>query len=241
MKIGGGVQSHYTYPIMLMFIFSRLLAGWFTFLLPSYYTFKALRQRPLHGKEIEKWASYWIVVGAVVAFEYTAEWLLCWLPFYWEIKTLFLLFLSLPQFEGSTFLYKSYIEPYLVQNESDIDASIASARNETFQFIQTRLSTLWDLLYSLLSKTPITSNLNQSPSGAAPANGSPHNGQNALFQSVQGLWGAISPPAYSAAPTAVSGKYTVSRSASDTVAPEKQPASDSSVAVGYDADATTKD
>jgi hypothetical protein len=107
------------------------------------------------------------------------------------------------------------------------------------QFIQTRLSTLWDLLYSLLSRTPITSNL--SPSGATPANGSPHIGQNALFQSVQGLWGAISPPAYSAAPTAVSGKYTVSRSASDTVASEKQAPSDSSIAVGYDADETTKD
>jgi len=80
---------------MLMFIFSRLLAyvpkspflilflaeaisGWFTFLLPSYSTFKALRQRPLHEQETERWASYWIVVGAVVAFEYTAEWLLCW-------------------------------------------------------------------------------------------------------------------------------------------------------------------
>ena len=142
--------------------------------------------------------------------------------------------------QGSTYLYKSYIEPYLVQNESDIDASIASARNETFQFIQSRLSTLWDLLYSLLSRTPITSNL--SPSGATPANGSPNVGQNALFQSVQGLWGAISPPAYSA----VSGKYTVSRSASDTVASEKQAPSnaqstDPSVTVGYDVDETIKD
>jgi hypothetical protein len=84
---------------MLMFIFSRLLAcvfktpftncifyspailalsGWFTFLLPSYSTFKALRQRSLREQEMERWASYWIVVGAVVAFEYTAEWLLCW-------------------------------------------------------------------------------------------------------------------------------------------------------------------
>jgi receptor expression-enhancing protein 1/2/3/4 len=84
---------------MLVFIFSRLLAcvfkppiivvfftdwpswalsGWFTFLSPSYSTFKALRQRPLHEQEVERWASYWIVVGAVVAFEYTAEWLLCW-------------------------------------------------------------------------------------------------------------------------------------------------------------------
>jgi len=229
---------------MLMFIFSRLLAGWFTFLLPSYSTFKALRQRPLHEQEIERWASYWIVVGAVVAFEYTAEWLLCWFPFYWEIKTLSLLFLSLPQFEGSTFLYKSYVEPYLVQNESEIDASIASARNETLQFIQSRLSTLWDLVYSLLSRTPITSEL--SSSGATPANGYPHVGQNALFQSVQGLWSAISPPAYSAAPTAVSGKYTVSRSASDTVAPEKQAPSnahstDPSVTFGYDVDETIKD
>lgn len=150
------------------------------------------------------------------------------------ISHLFFFFTFPPAPQGSTFLYKSYIEPYLVQNESDIDSSIASARNETLQFIQTRLSTLWDLLYSLLSRTPITSNL--SPSGATPANGAPHIGQNALFQSVQGLWGA-----YSAAPSASSGKYPVSRSASDTVAPEQQAPSDSSVAVGYDADETAKD
>jgi len=228
---------------MFMFIFSRLLAGWFTFLLPSYSTFKALRQRPLHEQEIEKWASYWTVVGAVVAFEYTAEWLLCWFPFYWEIKTLFLLFLSLPQFEGSTYLYKFYVEPYLVQNESDIDASIASARNETFQFAQSRLSTLWDLFYSLLSRTPVMSKL--SPSGATPANGSPHVGQNALFQSVQGLWSAINPPAYLTTP-AVSGKYTASGPAFDTVVSEKQAPSnarstDPSVTVGYDVNETNKD
>jgi len=190
------------------------------------------------------------------------------LPFYWEIKTLLLLFLSLPQFEaratyfsevllypssshlffhlffppapqGSTYVYKTYVEPYLVQNESDIDASIASARNETFQYIQSRLSTLWDLLYSLLSKTPMTSKL--SPSG----DGSPHVGENALFKSVQGLWGAINSPAFSAAPTAVNGNHAVSRSASDTIASEKQAPShvqstDTSVAAGYDVDEGAK-
>jgi receptor expression-enhancing protein 1/2/3/4 len=41
-------------------------------------TFKALRQRPLNEQELEKWASYWTVVGILVAFEYTAEWLLSW-------------------------------------------------------------------------------------------------------------------------------------------------------------------
>ncbi|KAF8273873.1 hypothetical protein EI94DRAFT_1082519 [Lactarius quietus] len=59
---------------MLVFIVSRLLTGWFVFLLPSYCTFKALRQRPLNERELEKWAGYWTVAGILVAFEYTAEW-----------------------------------------------------------------------------------------------------------------------------------------------------------------------
>lgn len=53
-------------------------SGLFTFLLPSYSTFKALKQRPLNEQELEKWAGYWTVVGILVAFEYTAEWLLSW-------------------------------------------------------------------------------------------------------------------------------------------------------------------
>jgi receptor expression-enhancing protein 1/2/3/4 len=135
------------------------------------------------------------------------------------------------------------VEPYLVQNESEIDASIASARNETLQFLQSRLSTLWDILYSLLSRTPVTPKL--SSPGATPANGSPLVGQNAIFQSVQELWGAINPPSFLATSTPHSGKPTFSRSASHTVASEKQapsaPPTDASASVGYDVGETVKD
>lgn len=171
-------------------------------------------------------------------------------PFYWEIKTLVLLFLSLPQFEarakncyffpkaalmasqGSTYIYKAYVEPYLVQNESEIDATIASARNETLQFLQLRLSALWDILYSLLNKTPI-------PSRGDSTNGSPLVDQNALFQSVQGLWGTISPVSFLAALAPGSGNPTDSRSASDTFesakqAPSLSPPTAASATVGYD-------
>ncbi|KAH9982336.1 TB2/DP1, HVA22 family-domain-containing protein [Lactifluus volemus] len=204
-----------THQNMLMFLLSRLLTGWFTFLLPSYSTFKALRQRPLDGHQVERWASYWTVIGAFVAFEYCTEWCLSWLPFYWEMRTVFLLFLSLPQFKGSTYVYKAYLEPFLIQNESDIDASIASARDETVHFIHSRLSSLWDILYSLLSKTPITSKM--SP-GATPMNGSPILVQKA-FQSAQGLWGGISPAA--AAASAPNGRPASSRSVSAASTPEK--------------------
>ena len=150
-------------------------------------------------------------------------------------------FSHMPQ--GSTFLYKTYVEPYLVQNESEIDASIASARNETLQFLQTRLSALWDILYSLLSRTPVTPKL--SPSGVTPANGAPLD-PNALFQSVQGLWGSIAPPNFLATSAPHGGKPTTSRSASHTVVSEKQapfsgPPTDGSAGVGYDVGETIKD
>lgn len=93
--------------------------------------------------------------------------------------------------QGSTHVYKFYLEPYLIQNEKDIDAAIASARDETVQFIHSRLCTLWDVFYSLLSKTPVT----QQPSSSGrdtPTNMSP---QKAL-QSIQGLFGMASPPSF---------------------------------------------
>ncbi|KAI0307679.1 TB2/DP1, HVA22 family-domain-containing protein [Multifurca ochricompacta] len=201
---------------MFTFLISRLLTGWFAFLLPSYSTFKALRQRPLDEREIDRWTHYWILIGTIITFEYTAEGLLSWFPFYWETKTFFLLFLSLPQFEGSTYVYKSYLEPFLVQNESDIDAGIASARNETLQFIQSRLSALWDILYSLLSKTPVT------------PNPSPLVGQK-VPQLVQGLWGTTNPS---------SDRPAMSRSTSATSEKSSARPNGAAVSVGYDADET---
>jgi len=223
-----------------MFLVSRAVTAWFNFLLPSYKTFKALRKSPRDEREITRWASYWVVIGAVLAFEYTAEWLLSWFPFYWEIKTLVLLFLSLPQFEGSTFVYTTYVEPYLVQNESDIDASIAAARDESLQYLQARLTALWDIVYSLLSKTPLKTE-NGHP--ALTTNGPSPFGisQKALYQSVQDLWSTVGLPPFSGASAPGGGqKPQVSRSTSDTFASEQpgpSPAASlgaSGTNVGYD-------
>jgi len=226
------------FELMLMFLVSRAVTAWFNFLLPSYKTFQALRKNPHDEREIQKWAGYWVVIGVVVAFEYTAEWLLSWFPFYWEIKTLVLLFLSLPQFEGSTYVYTTYLEPYLIQNESNIDASIAAARDESFQYLQARLTALWDIIYSLLSKTPMkTENGNPAPTtnGPSPLGIS----QQALYQSVQGLWstavGVGVPPFLAASAPGGGEKPTVSRSTSDTFASDKRaPAAASGTTVGYD-------
>lgn len=104
-------------PIPL--ITSPLIAqfsAWFAFLLPSYSTYKALSS-PLSG-ELQNLSMYWAVIGAFIAAETTigpfVSWLVillpvstlltpifmtCRLPFYWEIRTLFLLYISLPQIQ----------------------------------------------------------------------------------------------------------------------------------------------
>jgi receptor expression-enhancing protein 1/2/3/4 len=108
---------------------------------------------------------YWTVIGVVVAFEYLAEWLISWLPFYWEIKTVFLLFLSLPQTQGSTYVYTTYLQPFILQNESDLDVGIVAIQRNVMTFIQEKLTAAWDLFWSLSNRnthTPHSANFRPS-------------------------------------------------------------------------------
>ncbi|KAF8898912.1 TB2/DP1, HVA22 family-domain-containing protein [Infundibulicybe gibba] len=139
---------------MIVSMLSRALCAWFALLLPCYSTFKTLSRNPSSQPELETWLMYWCVVGAFMAFEYLAEWLVSWLPFYWELKTLFLLFLSIPQIQGSTYVYNTFLQPFFSKNEADFDASIWSIQQNIMQYLQTRLSSLWDLLWTLVNKTP---------------------------------------------------------------------------------------
>jgi len=156
---------------MLMSLISNFMSAYFAFLLPCYSTFKALSHRPVSEPDLERLCMYWTVISAFVAFQYTAEWLISWFPFYFEIKTVFLLFLSLPQIQGSTFIYHNYLQPFFSKNETDLDAGIASFQDNIFKFVQSRLSGLFDIIWSLLNKTPAsrqpgTSGVSQPQAGA---------------------------------------------------------------------------
>ncbi|KAF8519130.1 TB2/DP1, HVA22 family-domain-containing protein [Hysterangium stoloniferum] len=124
---------------------SRLLTAWIAFLHPCYASYKALSHRPVSEPELERWVKYWAVVGALVGVEYACEWLVSWFPFYWEVKTVFVLYLALPQTQGSTFIYDTYLAPYFVRNEAAIDRNIATAQNSIIVFAQEQLRALWNL------------------------------------------------------------------------------------------------
>lgn len=182
------------HTVMLMSFFSHILSAWFAFLLPSYATFKALSHRPLSEPELQRWAMYWSVVGAFVAFEYTAEWFISWLPFYWEVKTLFLLYLALPQTQGSTYIYTTYLQPFFSQNEADLDEGIVQAQKNILTFIQTRLTALWEYLLNAANKRQATTS---TAAGSSNTSSAP-NGSASALQSVFGLWQTYGPSVLSA-------------------------------------------
>ncbi|KIY62635.1 hypothetical protein CYLTODRAFT_383345 [Cylindrobasidium torrendii FP15055 ss-10] len=169
---------------MLGFIFSALCA-WFAFFLPCFATFKVLRQRPVSEPELERITMYWSVIAAFVGFEWTAGWLINWLPFYNEAKTVFLLFLSLPQTQGSTFIYKSYLEPFFVKNERIIDDGIVSLQGSVVGFVQSRIAAIWELAWSVINKTP--------PPGQPPAAAPPQTQPGLSVENIKGMWNTYGP------------------------------------------------
>lgn len=131
---------------MLFYFTSCMISSVVVFLYPGYASYKTLSQRPASEEDLERWLMYWSVLGCIVGVEYAAEWLVSWVPFYYLVKTLFLLYLALPQTRGSSYLYINHLEPFFHTHESQIDATLASFKIRIYAFIQQKFRILWDAL-----------------------------------------------------------------------------------------------
>jgi receptor expression-enhancing protein 1/2/3/4 len=109
------------------------------------------------------------------------------LPFYWEIKTIFILFLALPQTQGSTLIYRAYLQPFFVRNEADLDAGIIAVQSNGFTFLQDRFSKAWDIVLGALKKVPNAGTHATNP-------GQPSASPTSLpWESAMGLWNQYGP------------------------------------------------
>ncbi|TFK52993.1 hypothetical protein OE88DRAFT_1327611 [Heliocybe sulcata] len=128
---------------MLFYLTFRIISSVSAFLYPGYASYKTLSQRPASEEDLERWLMYWSVLGCIVGVEYVAEWLISWVPFYYPFKTLFLLYLALPQTQGSSYLYLYYIKPFFAEHETQIDAGLASLKTRVLAFAQEKLRAIW--------------------------------------------------------------------------------------------------
>ncbi|KAG8897063.1 hypothetical protein FRC00_004871 [Tulasnella sp. 408] len=182
---------------MLLFrFFWSLLSSTIAYAYPAYASFKSLSRRPAEEVELERWLMYWSVVGCIVALEHVAEWTISWIPFYWFMKAIFLLWLALPQTQGASYIYQAHLAPFLHDHEPAIDQHLAQFKSKLYTFVQDRLRELWTHISTTVAQhTGI--NLNQMDPSAAPtgaAQGSQPQGQVAQgAQMAMGLWQAWGP------------------------------------------------
>jgi len=95
----------------------------FGILYPAYASFKALKAK--NTRQIVKWMMYWIIFALFTTAETLADLLISWLPFYFEIKIVFLIWLLSPATNGTSYLYRRFVHPQLQKHEEEIDKWIA--------------------------------------------------------------------------------------------------------------------
>ncbi|KAG1737551.1 TB2/DP1, HVA22 family-domain-containing protein [Suillus paluster] len=178
---------------MLFYFASCVISSVVVFLYPGYASYKTLSQRPASEEDLERWLMYWSVLGCIVGVEYLAEWLVSWIPFYYLIKTLFLLYLALPQTRGSSYLYINHLQPFFHTHESQIDATLASFKSRVYTFIHDRFRTLWDAVAAAIGQQQ---QANFAPAGGVTDNGAPPtlaDPASGPAQLVRGLWRSYGP------------------------------------------------
>jgi receptor expression-enhancing protein 1/2/3/4 len=181
------------------------------FLYPGYASYKTLSKRPASEEDIERWLMYWAVLGCLVGVEYVAEWLVSWcvwhdprmdpmrlltlvvccrLPLYYPMKTLFLLYLALPQTRGSTYLYQNHLQPFFHRHETQIDATLASMKNRVYAFLQERVRVLWEHVAATVGQQPPPMQPATAHAAPPPSLGDPVSG---TAQLVSRMWQTYGP------------------------------------------------
>ncbi|ETB59246.1 hypothetical protein YYC_03482 [Plasmodium yoelii 17X] len=139
-----GIKPSYIVVFGGSALFISLVLGWGAALIcnlvgfayPAYQSFKAVESQG-HA-ETKLWLTYWVVFSLFFFIEYLIDIILFWVPFYYVIKLLFLLYLYMPQVRGAETVYNYVIRPILLKHEKAIDDTVhkisQTATNHLNQF-----------------------------------------------------------------------------------------------------------
>lgn len=130
-------------------------------LYPIYLSYKAIKNNDLQSLEIL--LMFWIVMGAIHALESTFGWFLHWIPFFYQFKSLFILWITLPQIQGSTYVYVTYVHPFLLEHEVEIDTWLVDMKQRCRQAGTTYFYQFVDRLKALLLAAMLPTNDQQHP------------------------------------------------------------------------------
>lgn len=117
------------------------------YVVPAYHCFKAIELN--QADKTREWSIYWLLLALFT----TAERLfldifIFWLPFYYEAKVLFVLYLWHPKSQGALYLYGAFVKPFLLSHEGHIDEYVNEAKTWLQDFLAAHFQRLTQLLQS---------------------------------------------------------------------------------------------
>ena len=86
---------------------------------PVIKTWKAVENEDMN--DTNQWLYFWTIYSLIYIFETVFFFVVSWVWFYYEIKLLFVLWLSLPTSHGASIIFDKVISPTLTYNEENID------------------------------------------------------------------------------------------------------------------------
>lgn len=112
------------------------------------------------------------------------------LPLYYPIKAIFILYLVLPQTQGSSYIYTHQLQPFFQTYEPQIDATLSSFKTRLYAFVQDKLRGLWGNVAISMTQPAAANDLNEGLNDHAMNRGAPPTMQDPV-SGPAGLMGSL--------------------------------------------------
>lgn len=134
---------------MLSSVVSRVIILSAGVVYPAYSSYKSVKEKNVKG--YIKWLMYWVVYAIFASVESIADMFVAWIPFYYEMKILILLWLVSPVSRGSIQFYVRCLHPLLTKRENEIDACLSHVKDLLYFTVVKLFRYLFNMLRSSVS------------------------------------------------------------------------------------------